>query len=79
MTITRQHARPQYKIQASIWIPPKKGHVKINVDIAFRDGTTPIGIGYIIRNYKGNLILAGIIILGNAGIQMRQNVGDSMQ
>ncbi|KAF5198475.1 hypothetical protein FRX31_011943 [Thalictrum thalictroides] len=44
---------------ATIWIPPPIGFTKINVDIAFPNANTPIGIGYILRNANGTFILAG--------------------
>ncbi|KAF5181183.1 hypothetical protein FRX31_029227 [Thalictrum thalictroides] len=49
-----------------IWIPPKPGHVKINVDIAFQSEESNIGIDMIIRDGNGNFMHAGIES-GNAG------------
>ncbi|KAF5183005.1 hypothetical protein FRX31_027408 [Thalictrum thalictroides] len=54
---TRQHAR----LQPSIWIPPKKDIIKINVDISFRTAANPIGIGFSFRDYKGKFLLAGTV------------------
>ncbi|KAF5204865.1 hypothetical protein FRX31_005546 [Thalictrum thalictroides] len=57
-----QHAR----IHPTIWIPPGKGSTKINVDISYKSADSPIGIGFIFRDYKGSFILAGIVA-GNVG------------
>ncbi|KAF5195317.1 hypothetical protein FRX31_015101 [Thalictrum thalictroides] len=43
----------------NIWIPPQRGNLKLNVDIAFIDAETNIAIGYIARNEQGRLIFAG--------------------
>ncbi|KAF5175596.1 hypothetical protein FRX31_034818 [Thalictrum thalictroides] len=45
--------------EASIWTPPQAGYVKMNVDIAFSGQTTPIGIGYILRDETGMFMLVG--------------------
>ncbi|KAF5204884.1 hypothetical protein FRX31_005529 [Thalictrum thalictroides] len=43
----------------TIWIPPPKGIIKINVDITFTAATSPIGIGYLMRDSDGLLLFAG--------------------
>ncbi|KAF5193745.1 hypothetical protein FRX31_016669 [Thalictrum thalictroides] len=43
----------------SRWIPSEIGNVKINVDVSFFDATTPIGIGYLVKNLIGTFIFVG--------------------
>ncbi|KAF5206484.1 hypothetical protein FRX31_003932 [Thalictrum thalictroides] len=48
-------------LQASFWIPPCQNVCKINVDVSFRNQTSPIGIGCIIRNSDGKFLYAGTV------------------
>ncbi|KAF5198164.1 hypothetical protein FRX31_012248 [Thalictrum thalictroides] len=46
-------------VPPSIWISPKTGFYKINVDIAYLNASNCIGIGYVVRNALGAFIIAG--------------------
>ncbi|KAF5196735.1 hypothetical protein FRX31_013668 [Thalictrum thalictroides] len=49
----------QLSIYPTIWIPPKKNVIKINVDISFRSAGTAIGFGFVFRDSMGTFLLAG--------------------
>jgi hypothetical protein len=50
------------------WIPPRSGWVKINTDGAFSEALGEAGIGVIIRNHRGRVILSGWKYLSKAGL-----------
>ena len=49
---------PQENVQHSVWIPPPSGLCKINVDGALFPTMKLDGIGVVIRDQQGRLLVA---------------------
>ena len=57
MVITKHHQ----------WCPLEEGWIKINVDVAMDEKNRLVGLGVVIRNFKGEIIAAAVKTEKNSG------------